>query len=97
MQSIKHTTQNPNAESTSVDCTQKFIFIVEWWKDFPESEYGGIITIIASTDEECIEILTSFNRNARDSHLIPDKVKHAKKFELKNSTEKSRIVDSFTT
>jgi hypothetical protein len=97
MQSIEHTTQNPNAESTSVDCTRKFIFIVQWWKDFPESEYGGTITTIASSDEECIKILTSFNRNASDEHLIPNKVKNAKKFELKDSTEKSRIVDSFTT
>ena len=97
MQSIKHTTQNPNAESTSVDDTRKFIFIVDWWKEYPESEYGGVITTIASSDEECIEILTSFNRNARDNNLIPNKVKNAKKFELKDSTEKSRIVDSFTT
>lgn len=92
-----HTTENPNAESTSVDSTRKFIFIVEWWKKYPESEYGGIFTIIASSNKECIEILTSFNRNANDKHLISNKVKNAKKFELKDSTEKSRIVDSFTT
>jgi hypothetical protein len=97
MQSIEHTTQNPNAESTSVDCTQKFIFIVQYWKDFPESEYGGVITTIASSDEECIEILSGFIRNDNDKHLISNKVKNAKKFELKDSTEKSRIVDSFTT
>jgi len=92
MQPIEHTTQITNAEYP-----RKFIFIVNWWKEFPESEYGGTIVTIASSNEECIKILTSFNRNDSDKHLIPEKVKYAKKFELKDSTEKSRIVDSFTT
>ncbi len=104
MESPNANKQTPNAEISSCDdkscmlsTSSKYIYIVNWWKEYPESEYGGNFMIIASSDEECIKILKNFNRGASDDHLIPIQVKNAKKFELKDSTQKSQIVDSFTT
>ena len=35
----------------------KNLYIVDYWVPFPTSEYGGMITLIASNDSEAFELL----------------------------------------
>ena len=39
----------------------KYLYIVEYWVPFPQSEYGGIINVIAENDSEAFELLDDLN------------------------------------
>jgi hypothetical protein len=80
----------------------KYIYLVDYWVPFPSSEYGGMISVIASDDQECFDLLT--NKNAHETscfdvnyedRIMPNIVK-APKFALAED-EESRLVDVFLT
>lgn len=75
----------------------KSLYIVDYWVPFPQSEYGGLINLIAENDTEAFEILSeeeSFNDSY--GYLIMEKVISAQKFRLTDEYE-SGIIDAFTT
>ena len=72
----------------------KNLYLVNFWEPFPSSEYGGLFAVVAESKAECIRLLTM--RSEHD-HLIPEAVNKAKVLELKDSTQASRIIESFTT
>jgi hypothetical protein len=75
----------------------KYLYIVTYWVPFPSSEYGGVISVIAESDTEAFEILSTsddFDDNYTDR--IMERVVNAHKFALENE-EKSRIIDVFIT
>ena len=37
----------------------KFLYIVDHFIPFPASEYGGVWNVIAESDEECFDLITS--------------------------------------
>ena len=37
----------------------KYLYIVEHYVPFPQSEYGGIWNVIADNDEECFDLITA--------------------------------------
>jgi len=75
----------------------KFLYIVDYWVPFPQSEYGGLINVIGMNDAEVFDILTKedqFNDSYRD-RILPNVMK-AQKLEL-NGDYESGIIDAFLT
>ena len=76
----------------------KYLYLVDYWVPFPSSEYGGVISVIAESDNECHDLLLDW-RNDYDSEFdsrIMERVVNAHTFGLVDE-EESRIVDTFTT
>jgi hypothetical protein len=83
-----------------------YMYIVQFWEEFPASEYGGLFAVIADTEEECVDILLADNRwNADDDGKFADdyvaalqgKVKDSKCFPLHGGWHTHGVVDSITT
>lgn len=75
----------------------KFLYIVDYWVPFPQSEYGGLINVIGMNDAEVFDILTKedqFN-NDYQNRILPNVMK-AQKLEL-NGEYESGIIDAFLT
>ena len=75
----------------------KSLYIVDYWVPFPQSEYGGIVNLIADDDSEAFEILASeegFNEDYVD-RIMPNVIK-AQKLPLQDDYE-SGIIEAFTT
>ena len=75
----------------------KFLYVIDYWVPFPTSEYGGVINVIASSDQECFELLSeeeSFPENY--GHLIMENVINATKLRLAEDYE-CDIIDAFIT
>ncbi len=75
----------------------KSLYIVDYWVPFPQSEYGGIVNIIAEDDSEAFELLASedgFNEDYVD-RIMPNVIK-ATKLPLQDEYE-SGIIEAFTT
>ena len=77
---------------------QKYLYIVDHYVPFPQSEYGGLWNVIAESDSECFDLISAhdegeYNRqhytqlreNILNSHVFPV------------NEEESRIVEEFTT
>jgi hypothetical protein len=75
----------------------KTLYIVDYWIPFPQSEYGGVVNIIADDDSEAFELLANeeqFNEDYVD--LIMPNVIKATKLNLSDEYE-SGIIDAFIT
>ena len=75
----------------------KNLYIVDYWVPFPQSEYGGIINVIAETDSEVFDLLSaedSFNEKYID-RIMPNIVK-AQRLPLSEEYE-SGIIEAFVT
>ena len=75
----------------------KNLYIVDYWVPFPQSEYGGIINVIAETESEVFELLAGEDQfdTTYISRIMPNVVK-AQKFPLVGEHQ-STIIESFTT
>jgi len=76
----------------------KSLYIVDYWVPFPQSEYGGIINVIAENDEEAFDLLSNENElNAPGfERQLMENVRKAQKFSLVDDYESS-IIEAFTT
>ena len=75
----------------------KYMYVVDYWVPFPQSEYGGLITLIAENDIEAFELLSDEESFREDyGHLIMEKIITATKLELSNDYE-SGIIEAFCT
>ena len=75
----------------------KQLYIVDYWIPFPQSEYGGVVNVIADDDSEAFELLANeeqFNEDFVD--LIMPCVIKATKLNLSDEYE-SGIIDAFIT
>ena len=75
----------------------KRLYIVDYWVPFPSSEYGGVVNLIAESDNEAFELLA--NEGGFDdayNHMIMPNVVKAQKFSLVDEYE-SGIIEAFTT
>ena len=79
----------------------KYLYIVNYWVPFPSSEYGGVINVVADSNENCHDVLLEWRDSCESSHdgRIMENVTKALKFELSDShyNDNSRVVDAFTT
>jgi len=76
----------------------KSLYIVDYWVPFPQSEYGGVINLIAEDDEEAFDLLTEeteLNLPGFERNLM-ENVRKAQKFGLVDEYE-SGIIEAFTT
>jgi len=76
----------------------KSLYIVDYWVPFPQSEYGGVINLIAEDDEEAFDLLTDeegLNLPGFEMNLM-ENVRKAQKFSLVDEYE-SGIIEAFTT
>tara|TARA_B100001250_G_C19606672_1_gene703052 strand:+ start:142 stop:378 length:237 start_codon:yes stop_codon:yes gene_type:complete len=76
----------------------KYLYIVDYWIPFPQSEYGGTVSVIASDDTEVYSILHS-EEQFHDGHedCLYHNIKQSQKYELKDESLESGIVDAFVT
>ena len=75
----------------------KSVYIIDYWVPFPQSEYGGVVNVIAKDDSEAFELLAAeegFNEDYID-RIMPNVIK-AQKLPLEGFFE-SNIIDAFTT
>ena len=75
----------------------KNLYIVDYWVPFPQSEYGGIINVIAESESEVFELLAGeeqFNK-AYISRIMPN-IKKAQTLPLEKDYE-SGIIEAFIT
>ena len=73
------------------------MYVVDYWVPFPQSEYGGLVTLIAENDTEALELLSDEELFLEDyGHLIMEKIVTATKLELANDYE-SGIIEAFCT
>ena len=75
----------------------KYLYIIDYWVPFPQSEYGGVVNVIAKDDSEAFELLASeeqFNQDYTD-RIMPNVIK-ATKLPLQDDYD-SGIIDAFTT
>ena len=77
----------------------KYLYIIDYWVPFPQSEYGGIINVIAKDDHECFELLTNphedFYQESYVNRVLPA-IKNAQKLQLTNDY-KSDIIEACIT
>ena len=76
----------------------KFLYIVDHFVPFPQSEYGGIWNVIAENDEQCFDIILceddDFNIGCYSQ--LRENIKKADKYALVDELE-SKVVTSFLT
>ena len=75
----------------------KFLYIVDYWVPLPSSEYGGVVNVIAESDNEAFSLLSEekgFDDRYQD-RIMPNVIK-AQKFSLLDDYE-SAIIEAFTT
>jgi len=78
---------------------QKFLYIVEHYIPFPQSEYGGVWNVIAESDEECFDLITeddSGNFYEKYYSDLRENILNARTYALAENVE-SEIIESFTT
>tara|TARA_B100001113_G_C20992698_1_gene571252 strand:+ start:506 stop:739 length:234 start_codon:yes stop_codon:yes gene_type:complete len=75
----------------------KQLYIVDYWVPFPQSEYGGVINVIADDDSEAFELLANEEQFNEDYvNLIMPNVMKAEKLNLSDEYQ-SGIIDAFIT
>ena len=86
----------------------KYLYSVNFWVPFPDSEYGGLLIVTATSDEDCIDILMKayeargkgmcFIQSGYEKEL-KEAVRDAKKFKLseEHNHDEQKIVMEFTT
>jgi hypothetical protein len=75
----------------------KSLYIVDYWVPFPCSEYGGVVNVIAESDNEAFSLLSEENGfDDRYQDRIMPNIIRAQKFKLQDDYE-SGIIEAFTT
>lgn len=78
---------------------KKYLYIIDYWVPFPQSEYGGMITLIAEDDTDAFGIISNEEQlNSYEGYTskIMEKILTAQKFELVEDYQ-SGILEVFTT
>jgi len=78
---------------------QKFLYIVEHYVPFTQSEYGGIWNVVAEDDEDCFDLITAEDPDGFNEKYYGDlreNILKSRTFALAEDIE-SGIVEEFTT
>ena len=78
---------------------QKFLYIVDHFVPFPQSEYGGVWNVIARDDEECFDVVVSEDDdlNIGCYSKLRENISYSTKLELEEDHLSSKVVYSFIT
>lgn len=77
----------------------KYLYIVSHYVPFPTSEYGGIWSVVAESDDECFDLITAEdNGNFYEQYYtdLRENIINASVFTLAEDVP-SEVVESFTT
>jgi len=76
----------------------KYLFVVDHFISFPQSEYGGLWNVVAENDEECFDIIVSDDDDSNSQYYsrLRENIKKADKYSLLDE-QPSKIVSSFIT
>jgi hypothetical protein len=76
----------------------KYLFVVDHFISFPQSEYGGLWNVVAENDEECFDIIVSDDDDSNSQYYskLRENIKKADKYSLLDE-QPSKIVSSFLT
>lgn len=76
---------------------QKYLYLIDFNQPYPSSEYGGLVAVIASNDNECHELLLKEQLwYEKYTNLIMPAVVNAQKFALQDEYE-TGILEAFIT
>ena len=78
----------------------KYMYLVEHYVPFPQSEYGGLWSVIAQDDEECFDLITQDDQNYFNEKYygnLREYIAKAQVFELASNEVKPQIAEAFTT
>lgn len=78
----------------------KYMYVVEHYVPFPQSEYGGLWNVIAHDDEECFDLITEEDPNHFNEKYygnLRENISKALVFELASADERPQVVYEFTT
>ena len=76
----------------------KFLYIVDHFVPFPQSEFGGVWNVVADSDEQCFDLITDDDNESYPEfygHLRENIVK-ADKYQITEDVE-SKVISSFLT
>tara|TARA_R100000231_G_scaffold23007_1_gene21774 strand:+ start:445 stop:678 length:234 start_codon:yes stop_codon:yes gene_type:complete len=76
----------------------KTLFIVDHFIPFPQSEYGGLWNVLADSDEECFDLITSEDGDNYPEYysVLRENIAKCDKYTVTSEVE-SGIVSSFLT
>lgn len=76
----------------------KYLYTVDHYVPFPQSEYGGLWVVRASDDEECFDLITSADYESFPEFYgkLRENISHSNKYELTDDAP-SEVVESFLT
>tara|TARA_R110000868_G_scaffold94906_1_gene261368 strand:- start:3734 stop:3973 length:240 start_codon:yes stop_codon:yes gene_type:complete len=78
--------------------TIKFLYLVDYFVPQRQSEYGGLLNVIAKSDEECFDVVVEWDNETWPEYYakLRENVIKAPRFALVNE-EESQVVEAFTT
>ena len=78
---------------------QKYLYIVDHFVPFPQSEYGGVWHVIAKSDEECFDVVVSEDDdlNIGCYSKLRENIGYSVKLSLAEEDLFSKVVSSFIT
>ena len=78
---------------------QKYLYIVDHFVPFPQSEYGGVWHVIAKDDEECFDVVVSEDDdlNIGCYSKLRENIGYSVKLSLAEEDLFSKVVSSFIT
>lgn len=76
----------------------KYIYLVDYYVPQFQSEYGGLLNVIAEDDDECFDLVVEWDNESWPEHYpkLRENVVKAPRFALAEN-EESRVVEAFTT
>jgi len=77
---------------------QKYFYVLDYFVPQYQSEYGGLLNVIAENDEECFDIVVQWDNEYWTEYYpnLRENIYKAQKFLLAEDLE-SQVVESFTT
>lgn len=77
---------------------KKFFYILEYFVPQFQSEYGGLLNVIAESDEECFDVVVQWDNETWTEYYpkLRENIIKAPKFALVEN-EESCVVEAFTT
>lgn len=85
--------------SSSPPVKDKFVYTIDYWLDFPTTEYGGVIVVVADNDDECVSLINSHPDYYPKIHgyVCSHVIRGGTRMCLKHADEVSRVVKFFIT
>ena len=77
---------------------KKFLYILEYFVPQFQSEYGGLLNVIAQSDDECFDVVVEWDNETWTEYYpkLRENILKATRFALVDE-ETSRVVEAFTT